>query len=265
MNRSAMRAVLLAFVLAGSTVIAEVTVAVQREEAVTTNAADTENNANPIRKVVTMLQAMQKKVSAEGKKEQELYDKFMCYCKNGAGDLSASIASSNTKVPQLGSDIEASTAQLAQLKEDLKTHQSDRAAAKEAMGKATALREKDAKAYAAEKASLDANIAALSSATAAIEKGMAGGFLQTRSAMFLKKLITNVDMDDSDRQEVMSFLSGQNAQGYVPKSTEITGILKTINDEMDKSLADAVATEKDSVASYDDLMAAKAKEVAALT
>jgi len=137
---------------------------------------DAENAANPIRKVVTMLQAMEKKVTAEGEKEQGLYDKFMCYCKNGAGDLTASISSSKTKVPQLQSDIESSTAQLAQLKEDLKSHQADRAAAKEAMGKATALREKDAKAFAKEKAELDANIAAMTSATAAIEKGMAGGF-----------------------------------------------------------------------------------------
>merc|ERR1719272_2059749 len=107
MSHHTMRAVLLAFALAVSTVTSEVTV----------NAADAENAANPIRKVVTMLQSMQKKISAEGKKEQELYDKFMCYCKNGAGDLQASIAGSTTKVPQLQSDIEASTAQLAQLKE----------------------------------------------------------------------------------------------------------------------------------------------------
>jgi len=249
-----MRAVFLAFALVASTAFAEVAVK-----------NDVENAANPIRKVVTMLQAMEKKIGAEGKKEQELYDKFMCYCKNGAADLSASIAGSKTKVPQLQSDIESSTAQLAQLKEDLKAHQSDRAAAKEAMGKATAIREKDAKAFAKEKASLDANIAALASATTAIEKGMAGGFLQTRSAMFLKRLITNVDMNDSDREEVMSFLSGKSSQGYVPGSTEITGILKTIKEEMDKSLATATANEKDGIASFDDLMAAKAKEVGALT
>eukprot|EP00420_Gonyaulax_spinifera_P018603 CAMPEP_0197906656 /NCGR_PEP_ID=MMETSP1439-20131203/63168_1 /TAXON_ID=66791 /ORGANISM="Gonyaulax spinifera, Strain CCMP409" /LENGTH=71 /DNA_ID=CAMNT_0043528031 /DNA_START=57 /DNA_END=269 /DNA_ORIENTATION=- len=37
--------------------------------------------ANPIRRVVTMLQDMQRKVGAEGRKEEALYDKFMCYCK----------------------------------------------------------------------------------------------------------------------------------------------------------------------------------------
>ena len=32
--------------------------------------------ANPIRKVVTMLQNVQKKVEAEGKKEAEMFEKF---------------------------------------------------------------------------------------------------------------------------------------------------------------------------------------------
>merc|ERR1719160_1332311 len=57
--------------------------------------------ANPIRKVVVMLQAMQKKVQAEGEKEEELYEKFMCYCKNGAGALSKSIADAEAKAPDL--------------------------------------------------------------------------------------------------------------------------------------------------------------------
>jgi len=254
-----MRAALLAFALAVSTVTAEV--------AVTTNAADTESNANPIRKVVTMLQAMQKKIAAEGKKEQELYDKFMCYCKNGAGDLSAAIAGAQTKVPQLQSEIESSQSQLAQLKEDLKSHQADRSAAKDAKAKANAIREKEAKAFAKEKAGLDANIQALSKATVAITNGMAGNFLQTRAAVFLRRLVADVDMNDSDREEVTAFLAGKSSQGegYVPKSGEITGILKTIQEEMEKSLATATANENEAVASFEELVAAKSKEIAALT
>merc|ERR1719238_476342 len=48
---------------------------------------------------------MQKKVQAEGEKEKDLFDKFMCYCKNSGGDLSKSISDAETKVPQVGSDI----------------------------------------------------------------------------------------------------------------------------------------------------------------
>merc|ERR1719253_446317 len=107
--------------------------------------------SNPIRKVVTMLQSMQKRVEAEGEKESELYEKYMCYCKTSGGDLSKSIADANTKVPQLGSDIKEGEAKQVQLKEDLKQHQVDRAAAKAAVGAATSLREKEAGEYAKEK------------------------------------------------------------------------------------------------------------------
>merc|ERR1719364_340670 len=120
--------------------------------------------ANPIRKVVTMLQNMQKKVQAEGEKEKELFDKYMCYCSNAGGDLSKSIADADTKIPQLGADIKADDAALAQLKEDLKQHQVDRSAAKEAVAEATTLRQKEAAAYAKESSELNANLAALSKA-----------------------------------------------------------------------------------------------------
>merc|ERR1740123_2391588 len=52
----------------------------------TTNAA-----ANPIRKVVTMLQSIQKKIAAEGEREKQLFDKYSCWCRSGAGKLAESI------------------------------------------------------------------------------------------------------------------------------------------------------------------------------
>jgi len=221
---------------------------------------------NPIRKVVTMLQSMQKKVEEEGEKEKGLYEKFMCYCQSGNSDLSASISAAELKVPAVSSDIEASEAKLAQAKEDLKQAQADRAAAKQAMAEATALREKEASEFAAEKAEYDANIGAMDKAVAALEKGMAGGFLQTDAAQVLRRLaLGKQDLLDADRQELLAFLSGGGASGYAPQSGEITGILKEMSAEMKKSLADATAQEEESIKSYEALVAAKTKEVAALT
>jgi chromosome segregation ATPase len=223
--------------------------------------------ANPIRKVVTMLQAMQKKVAAEGEKEKELYEKFMCYCKNSGFTLGKGIAEAEAKVPAVGSDISESEARLAQLKQDIKNHQADRAAAKSAMAEATALREKEAAAFSAEKSELDANIGALKGAIQAIEKGMSGTFLQTATAKQLQRLIMDKPdlLTDFDRETVTAFLAGSQNSEYVPKSGEITGILKEMLESMSKSLAEAEGEEADSVKSYEELMAAKTKEVDALT
>jgi hypothetical protein len=216
--------------------------------------------ANPIRKVVTMLQNMVKKVEAEGEAEQKLFDKFMCYCKNSGGDLSKSIADAGVKIPELESDISAGEAKKAQLDEDIKQHQVDRSAAKEAMASATALREKEAAEYAKESNEAKANIAAVNKATVAIEKGMGGAFLQTPTASILKRLVQKGE-DSQDRETLTAFLSG----AYAPASGEITGILKTMHDEMTASLTESTNAENAAITAYDSLMAAKTKEVNALT
>jgi outer membrane murein-binding lipoprotein Lpp len=217
--------------------------------------------ANPIRKVVNLLQAMQKKVTAEGAKEKELYDKFMCYCSNSGGTLGASIAEAETKVPQVTSDISEGESQLVQLKGDLKKHQVDRAAAKEAMAEATAVREKEHAEFSKEEAEYTSNIDTMSGAITAIEKGMSGAFLQTTVAKKLQRLMMDRQdlLTDFDRDSVLSFLSGGQGNEYVPVGGEVTGILKEMKESMSKSLAEIEAEEADSVKSYEELMAAKTK------
>merc|ERR1719217_1477611 len=210
---------------------------------------------------------MQKKVEAEGVKEEELFEKFMCYCKNGAAALGKSIGDAETKIPQLESQIKAAAEMKAQLEEDVKNHQNDRAAAKAAMAKATALREKEAAAFAKEHAEAVANIEAAKKATAAISKGMAGGFLQTSAAAVLRKMVLSEDLSDNQRDMLTSFLAeGSGAStGYAPASGEIVGILKQLTDSMEKDMQEAIDAEEKAKAEYEALMEAKQKEVDALT
>jgi len=234
--------------------------------ALTAVANASEDRANPIRKVVTMLQMMQKKVEAEGEKEKEMYDKFMCYCKNGGEQLSGQVESADTRIPQLGSDIEEAENQAATLKEELKQAQTDRSAAKQAMADATAVREKEHAAYVKESTELKTNIAAVGKAVSAIESGMAGAFLQTESAQLIRKLAINSEnMMDADRQDIIAFLSDGSNGGYTPMSGEITGILKQLGETMQKNLDGTTATEEDAVSTFEELIAAKKKEVEALT
>ena len=218
---------------------------------------------NPIRKVVTLLQSMQKKVQDERAQELELYNRFMCYCKNGGAGLSGTIGAAEEKVPAVSSDIAASEARLTGAKAHLKQAQSDRTAAKKAMAQATALREKEAAEFASFKADHDTNIAAISKAVEALSKGVAGSFLQTPAAQILKHAVTTGDLPEVDQEAVMSFLS----QGttYAPQSGEIIGILKELGDTMAASLSDATSTENASIKTYEGLTQAKTKEVAALT
>jgi len=231
--------------------------------ALVAHGAEQQAALNPIRKVVTLLQSMQSKIQQEGEQELELYKKFMCYCQTGGGDLSGSIGAAETKIPAVTSDIEEAEAKMSGAKADLKQAQTDRSAAKAAMAQATALREKEAAAFASLKAEYDTNIAAIVKATNAISKGVAGSFLQSPAAQVLQRAVSKADIPEADQEAVTAFLS--QSTSYAPQSGEIIGILKEMGDTMAANLADATSTEKDAIATYKGLMAAKTKEVAALT
>jgi len=225
--------------------------------------SDSELAANPIRKVVNMLQKMQTKITEEGEKKEAAFDKYMCYCKNADSTLGQSISDAQNKIPQVESSISEGKASKKQLEAELKDAQVSRVEAKDTIAKAEALRSKEAKAFAAKKSELDTNIGALSKAIPAIEKGMSGAFLQTQQAATLRQISLSADMIPADRDLLASFLS--EGSSYAPKSGEITGILKTLKDEMEKDLADATSSENSAIASFDSLVAAKKNEIAALT
>jgi len=197
-------------------------------------------------------------VEAEGEKEEALFDKYMCYCKNSGGDLAKSIGDAGTKIPELEADIKAGEAKKLQLDEDLKQHQADRSAAKAAMAEAGALRNKEAAAYEKESSEDSANIAATAKATAAVEKGMGAAFLQSPTASVVLRVAQKRQQED-----LVSFLSGTDQ--YAPASGEIVGILKTMHDEMAADFAEEKAAEEAAIKAYNALVAAKTKEVNALT
>merc|ERR1712127_299794 len=154
----------------------------------------------------------------------------------------------------------------AQTQADLTEHQTSRAEAKAAMDEATAIREKEAAAFAKFQEDSETNLAALAKAIPAIESGMSGSFLQTTAASSLRRFaMEKADLPDETRQELLSFLSGKDSEEYAPQSGQIVGILKQMDDEMTKSLEEATASEEAAIKTHEALIAAKTKEVEALT
>merc|ERR1719269_177735 len=77
------------------------------------------SGANPIRKVVTLMQNMQKEIEETGKKEKELFDKFMCYCSNNGGSLGKAIADGKAKIEELEARQKSEEAEKSQNEQDL--------------------------------------------------------------------------------------------------------------------------------------------------
>merc|ERR1719150_2858559 len=229
-------------------------------------ATEEKQRDNPIRKVVTMLQKMQATVEAEAKAELALFEKFMCYCKTAGGDLDADMKESENKIESLTAALKSAKERKSQTEADLKEHQTARVEAKTAMEEATAIRDKEAAAFAKFQEDSETNLAALAKAIPAIEGGMKGSFLQTSASVLLRRYtMERAVLPDETRQELLVFLSGTNSEEYDPQSGQIVGILKQMEEEMDKALADARVAEEEAIKSYDALMEAKTKEVDALT
>jgi len=217
-------------------------------------------NANPIRRVVSMLQSMQKKVEKESEEEEALFAKFECSCETSTKELTASVADEKQQIDDLSTAIETDSAQKKQVDEELVRHKAERDEANKVVAEATSLRKKENKDFESESADLKANLEAMKKAIAAIEKGTSSAFLQTTDGAALLKAVSGAA--DDDKETITDFFQ-QGSQGA--GSDEIVGILKTMVEEMAERLADIEKAEAEAVANFEALSSAKSKEIAAAT
>lgn len=239
---------------------------------------------NPIRKVINLLQQMAIKVEEEEKAETEMYDKFMCYCDTGKAELGKAVKDAQTKIPQLESSIDETSSAIARLNYDLKKHKKDRNQGTAAAKEGAAIRSKELATFTKESTEYKANIAALTKAIKAVEKGMAGSsLLQTDASDFqrLRHLAIDGLIDDSQRDVLVSFLSqgSSDSEGdgvdisdessytpaYQARSGEVSGALRELKEGLTKSLATATAQETKASQDFKAMQAARQKEIAALT
>merc|ERR1719207_374277 len=61
---------------------------------------------NPITRVAQLLEGLSKKVEADGKAEQDLYDKYKCWCTKVQNSKSASIEANKLRISELAAYID---------------------------------------------------------------------------------------------------------------------------------------------------------------
>jgi len=229
-----------------------------------------EAEANPIRKVVGLLQEMQKEVAAEGAKEKELFDKFMCFCGGNDAALKQKASELSMRIDELDAQVKRETAEKAQTTQELADHKSDREGAIQDLAQASTLRQKENGESTAFTADARTNLAAMAGAIPALEKGMGGGagasLLELPSSLptsVVKRLLQLAEaapeLSELDRRHLTGFL--QQSSDYAPQGGQIVGILKTMEDEMNVNLKEAVAEEVSAVKAFADLKASKEQAI----
>merc|ERR1719163_859625 len=230
----------------------------------------TVSQENPIRKVVNMMKMMEVKISEEGKKMQELYDKYMCWCETADTKLTGAIKNAEDKIPQLEASVKSKMELKLQLEAQVKEHQTERTEIEATLTKILEMFKTKKKDHDDAEADLEANIAALKKAIAALEKGTYGaGFLQTGEASVLRRLSITATLSSEDRSMLAAFLSDGSVSGaqqeYTPQSQEIIGILKQMLDEMMADLKEDEDGEVSDKSSYKEFYAINMKRITTLS
>jgi len=208
-----------------------------------------------------MLQDMQKTVESEGKKEKELFDKFMCYCNNGAGSVEASIDTATSQIESLTGQTATDAAQKSQSEQDVAQHKTDRDAAQATIKESTEMREKEAGEFATSSGEMKANVEAMGNALAALRKGLSASLLQTTIGQTLKNIVQHSPaVNADDRESLLGFL--QNGEGG---SDQIIGVVEQMKETMEGDLKQSTSDEAEAKASFASLITSKEEEISAAT
>jgi len=252
-------------------------------------------NLSPVTRVVELLQGLAKTVEEDGKKEEELYESFVCWGKSVVEQKTASNAAAASRIEYLETyiaDLDAGrielTGERADLEKDIATLMSD-------LEEAKALRTKEKNDFEDASAEMTAAINALQSAMDVLQtatkdhkdgvflavrsrmKQTAGEFARQRvnlqhavalgerflsqsDSMFLRRLLTG-DVPSVDWKKVNRKATFK--MSYKARSFKIQDVLKKMHQTFSSNLADAQSKESQAQQEYEQLKGAKEAQLGA--
>jgi hypothetical protein len=227
-------------------------------------AVDQTMAANPIRKVVTLLQNLQQKVEEEGKQEKELYDKFVCYCKTTSKSLEEAISKATAASRITPEDITAKKAELEAAKADVQKLKADKTSSEDTVKAADSQRAKENEVHVKIIDEGKQTQGAVADAMNVLggKAPKAAAFLDLRQKSYLPKLLQAIEtsnrVSDSNRDAVLAYFRGQaDAAGI----EDVKAVLKDISDDAAEEMKEENEVEKKSVQNHEKLKMTKAEEI----
>merc|ERR1719265_61266 len=248
-----------------------------------------QNGMSPVTRVVELLQGLSKKVEAEAKQEEDLYETFVCWAKtvidskiasneaaqsridslkqyiddleNGRIELTSERSDLEKELETLNADIEAAEAMRKREHEDFLEAQDEMQKAIAALQKALAVLHEATDGHESGslltfRARLNEGFQARATEAASLANAVDLGkkFLTKGDALFLERLLTGdvpvADWKKLNRKAVFKMK-------YKARSFKIQDVLTKLLQTFQSNLADAENKEKEAQAQFDKLMAAK--------
>jgi hypothetical protein len=239
-------------------------------------AADT-RAGSPVEQIVNLLKELKEKTVNDGKHEQQIYDKYACWCettsKRKADDIvqaQEDMRSLGQRILKLKGKVATRTAEIAELTENIQSNEAEQE-------QITAVREKQNKAWMEESAEVKQALAALQDAIKVLATATAPtkdtretykeeSLIQENQQMRMKLAVTNVleklpskvGLPPARMALLSEFTSA--AAGYAPQSATIQGMLGDMYLTFSNNLESATSDEADQNHDYEEMYATLEKE-----
>eukprot|EP00931_Biecheleriopsis_adriatica_P078306 TRINITY_DN51768_c0_g1_i1.p1 TRINITY_DN51768_c0_g1~~TRINITY_DN51768_c0_g1_i1.p1 ORF type:complete len:704 (+),score=267.43 TRINITY_DN51768_c0_g1_i1:48-2114(+) len=232
--------------------------------------------ANPIRKVVNLMEKMSEKIEKQEDEEKELYEKFMCHCKSELADFEKGKDAFEAEVPKLQAEIESKTAEINSLTQEIEVQRSDEKQVQQDLATAIIQRSKEHGQFEKEYNVLEEEIHAVDQGVAALDAAMGNtsallqesdsSSLNTKvlahlSAAQISSLQRATDrstrIGEAQRQTLAAFIAGAATNSGIG---EVKGILETQRDNFQEEEDVETEEENKSVNIFQELMSAKTTE-----
>jgi len=239
--------------------------------------ADMAKESSPVSKVIVLLQDMLKQLEKEAEEDEEIYEALGCWCETNDKAKTKAIADAETHIKDLTTKIEQLTANSARLNTEIEGLAKEVEENQKSLADATSMREKQLKEFNAEEADALNSIELLGSALETLGAHNGAALIQTSVQTIASTLKHELTVNSkqylgiitpSQRRMVEQFIQsgvmpGSSGSSYEPKSGAIFGILNQMKETFETNLAASQKEEQQNQRAYEDLKAAKEREIAA--
>eukprot|EP00747_Dinoflagellata_sp_TGD_P157297 gnl/TRDRNA2_/TRDRNA2_177728_c0_seq13.p1 gnl/TRDRNA2_/TRDRNA2_177728_c0~~gnl/TRDRNA2_/TRDRNA2_177728_c0_seq13.p1 ORF type:complete len:755 (-),score=308.02 gnl/TRDRNA2_/TRDRNA2_177728_c0_seq13:244-2508(-) len=206
-----------------------------------------------IDKVIDMLTELQEKVTEEGNKEAETYNKFACFCKDMMSEKTEAIEAGNDAKEDLTTSINDLSAERDELDEEIAELEADIAEAEKEVEIANKKRARQHKKYELNEADVSAGIAGLKGAIKEMKMGHKSSLLQLegvkKTVSYAAQMADALGVDATQANRILAFFQ-QGDTSEVPDeeyefhSGDIEKMLKDLLPDFEKQKEELDTTEE---------------------
>jgi len=237
--------------------------------------ASASSDVSPVGRIVKLLKTLKEKSEGDGKSEQQIYDKYACWCEttstrkaNDIVEAQANLRSLGQRILKLKGRIATRTAEIAELSQNIKDNENEQS-------QLTAVRQKQNAAWADETAEVKQALSALQDAITVLSQATTGGnaqkhggtdaLLQVNQRMrqnavksVLDVLPSRVEVSRDNVALLSEFVAAK--AGFAPQSATIQGMLGDMYLTMSSNVESATQEEANQNHDFEQTYATIEKE-----